>query len=183
MLKKALNPIWYLNGLTAILHDLFGRMLRWLGLMKSQPPIAHDNTQVDDVLAAAEQAAEDAAAMEELGKQMTPAEVVRKYAKANEEDRPSIDLSALTAQQQDWLLSRSDVDLVFLANETDTGLERSLEALQVFRWKPRRPEQEPAPVLSTTPMSDEEKALFIRARVSELWLPNGSANPEPKYRG
>ncbi|UFS81579.1 MULTISPECIES: hypothetical protein [Rhizobium] len=183
MLKKVLNPMWYLGGITSFLYDVFGPLLRWLGLMKSEPPIPHDNTQVDDVLAASQEAVAQADAIEELGKQMTPAEIVRAYAGANAEDRPGMDLSALSEQQQDWLLSRSDVDLVYLAHETDAGLERSLTALQVFRWKPRRTEPEPAPILTTTPMTDEEKALFIRARVSELWLPDGTANPEPKYGG
>lgn len=180
---KILNPMWYLNGITSFLYDVFGPILRWLGLMKSQPPVAHDNTQIDDVFDATREAAAHAAALEELGEKTTPAEVVRAYAKANADDRPGMDLSALSEQQQDWLLSRSDVDLVFLANETSAGLERSLEALKVFQWKMRRPDSEPAPVLSTTSMSDEEKALFIRARVAELWLPDGSANPKPQYGG
>lgn len=176
---RYLNPLLWLSALGTVLHDVLGPLLRALGLMKSQAPVPHDNTQVDDVVAAARAAAEHEAAMEEFGKQMTPGEVVRAYATANADDRPGIDLSALTEQQQDWLLSRSDVDYVYLANETDAGLERSLVALQVFRWKPRRREAEPAPICSTTIMTDEQKAEFIRARFSELWLPDGSANPKP----
>ncbi len=182
-MPKVLNPVWYLNGFTALLYDVFGPLLRWLGLMKSEPPIPHDNTSVDDVAVAAQEAAARQEVLEDLGKQITAVELVRAYAKADAEDRPGMDLSALTVQQQDWLLSRSDVDLVFLANETETGLERSLEALQVFRWKPRRPAAEPAPVLSTAPMTDQEKADFISARYRELRLLDGSPNPKPQYCG
>ncbi len=181
MLKKALNPMWYLNGITSFLYDVFEPILRWLGLMKSEPPIPHDDTQVDDVLAAAQEAAAHAEALEELVKEMAPAEVVRAYAKAAAEDRPGMDLSALTEQQQDWLLSRGDVDLIYLANETDGGLARSLEALQVFRWKHRRQQPEPAPILSATVMSDNDKAEFIAARYRELRLLDGSPNPKPQY--
>lgn len=164
MLNKVFNPVWYLNGLTSFLYVVFGPILRWMGLMKSEPPIPHDDTTVGDVAAAAQEAVAQAEVIEELAKQMTPAEVVRAYAKADAEDRPAMDLSVLTEQQQDWLLSRGDVDLVYLANESDSGLERSLSALQVFRWKRRRPQPEPVPILTTTPMSDEEKAQCIAAR-------------------
>jgi len=182
-MPKILNPVWYLNGFTSFLYIAFGPILRLMGLMKSEPRIPHDDTTADDVAAAAQEAVAQAEALEELGKLMTPAEVVRAYAHSVAEDRPSMDLSVLTEQQQDWLLSRGDVDLIFLANETDAGLDRSLNALKVFWRQPRREEPEPTPVLSTTRMSEEEKALFIRARYRELWLPDGSPNPHPKYGG
>ncbi|UWU23021.1 hypothetical protein N2601_08765 [Rhizobium sp. CB3060] len=182
---KFFNPLWWLEGLTSILHEFFGPILRALGLMKSPPPIPHDNAQIEDVRDAARLAEQQQAAVEALQAKMSAAEVVRAYARATEDTRKAMDLVALSEEQQDWLLRLSDVDLIFLGNESVAGCERSLNALQVFRFKARRQAQEPerSPILSTSCMTEEEKRAFIKARYAELYLPDGSANPEPKYRG
>jgi hypothetical protein len=184
---KILNPLWWLGLLGNVLHDVFGPLLRALGFMKSLPPTGpHDNTQPGDVFDAQNLAAAQHAAADTLDKAMSPAEVVQAYCRATEGDRKMMDLSALSDGQQDWLLGLSDVDYVLLGNESVSGCERSLEALQVFRFKRRAAAETASPIVLSTDtaeeMTDEQKQDFISARFLELFQAPGAANAEPRFR-
>jgi len=172
-----LNPLTWLGA-------IFGSLLRWLGLMPHPPTGGFENIQRGDVEDAARAARETEEAIDAIVKDMSPAEVVRAYAAASPEDRATMDLSALDAEGQDWLLSLSDDDLTLLAMSTTGGCARSLEARTMKPIYPKpTTETETAEILRIPTVEDEEeeKRAFVAARFRELFHAPGVPNMNPRY--
>lgn len=176
-LWSLLNPLTWIGA-------IFGSLLRFFGLMPHPQTGGFENIQRADVEDAAKAARETEEAIDAIVADMSPAEVVKAYTSASAEDRAEMDLTALDAEGQDWLLSLSDDDLTLLAMSTTGGCARSLEARAVKPIYPRpQSEAETAKILriQTAIDEEEEKRAFVAARFRELFLAPGVPNPNPRY--
>lgn len=176
-----LNPF---NWLAA----LFGPILRWLGLMPPPNTEGFENLSKADVDEAAEQATRTEEAVDAIMRDMSPAEVIRAYARADADTRSTMDLSALDLEGQDWLLGLSDEELDLLGMSTTGACARSLEARDVQPAYPKpRPELEAPEILAVPSAEDSEQwkrqriADRFRQVQQELWLSPGVPNPKPKH--
>jgi hypothetical protein len=153
---QLLNPLaWF--GAVAV---LLGSILRFFGQMKSEPPTGpRQKLDVRDVEDAAKLAAEQTAAVKEISKGMTPAEVVYEYARANEDSRMTMNLSALSEEQQDWLLGLSDVDLVLLGGSPLSASAQSLENRMALPLLPKPKTETKAPEI--LPIPDDEETVDL----------------------
>lgn len=177
-----LNPMTWIDGFFRLLGAIFGPVLRLFGLMPPPDTESFDDLSSDDVADAAKLAAEEQAAVEELQKELSPAEIVRAYARANAADRVRMDLSSLGFDQQHWLLNLSDDDLALLGMSTTSGCARSLERKEVLPIYAKQPETEPLEILAIPSVEDiaRMKRDFITARFNELFFAPGVPNPNPK---
>jgi len=140
---------------------------------------------VDDAKQLAEQ---QEAAVDTIVREMSPADVVRAYARADAAGRAEMDLSALDLSQQDWLLRLSEEDLDKLGMSTTGACGRSLEAKEVRpSYAKMKPEAEAPEILSTPSAVDEEEwkreqiaALFHQVQ-RELFHAPGVPNLQPKH--
>lgn len=179
-----LNPLEWLNAAFQFLTAVLGPLLRWLGMLTPPSTEGFENLTTADVDDAKKFADETEAAVDAIVREMSPAEVVRAYARADAAGRASMDLSALDLDQQDWLMRLSDEDLDMLGMSTRSACARSLEAKAVLpTYAKAKPETEMAEILRTP--TDEEiedmKREFVAARFRELFLAPGVANPNPRY--
>lgn len=182
---KFLNPLIWLNGVFSFLGWLFGPILRAFGYFPHPDTEGCENIQRADVDDEARLAAEKEAAIGELQKAMSPAEIVHAYARATEEDRQGMDLSALGEWEQNWLLNLSDVDLILLGGSGVGACARSLEhgvVLPNFA-KIREPETQVVEILTIPTPEDEEQAKrdFVSARFQELFYAPGIPNLNPRF--
>lgn len=179
--RSLLNPLEWFAGFFRVLAVVFGPLLRCLGVPPSTEGFA--NVQRAEVADAAKLAAEQEAAVDELHRQMSPAEIVRAYAKADVAGRATMDLSVLDFAEQDWLLGLSDEDLSKLAMSTTNGCARSLEKMAVLPSYPKlQQEMETAEIYAILTVEDvEAKREFISAQFRELFLAPGIPNPNPKF--
>lgn len=180
-LWSLLNP---LNWLSAI----FVSMLRLFGLMPPPQTGGFENISKVDLEDAEKDAREAEEAIDQIVRQMSPAEVVRAYATASPGERAEMVLTALDAEGVDWLLSLSDDDLTLLSMSTIAGCARSLEALAVKPIYVKPQGEMDAPEILAIPgvMDIEEQnrqkvAKRFRQVQRELWLSPGVANPKPKH--
>ena len=189
------NPFSWIEAILqtigAILRDIFALF----GMMPPPPTSGHENIQVDDVSAAEKDARKEQEATDQILADLTPAKIVHAYCTASEEARKTIDLSALTFEQQDWLMRLSDADLVMLGKSGEAACRRSVEAgrLLVNRAKLRPAELATAPLVLKIPgaeppveeMSEDEKREYLQeffaARHAELFKPSGLPNTNPKF--
>lgn len=176
-----LNPFTWLAA-------IFGPLLRFFGLMPPPRTDGFENIQKADVEDAEKAARETEEAIDDIMKQMSPAEVVKAYAAATPEQRALMDLSAIDNEGKDWLFGLSDDDLTLLATSNLRGCARSLEAREVKPAYPRcKPESEAPEVLKIPSAEDEEEirrryvAERFRQVERELWLSSGVPNPKPQY--
>jgi hypothetical protein len=176
-----LNPLMWIVALVE-------PFLRFLGLMPHPRADGFENLQKTDIDEAAEDARRTEEAVDAIIRDMSPAEVVRAYGRANAEARATMDLSALDLEGQDWLLSLSDEELDLLGMSTTAACARSLEAMVV---KPayRKPAAETeAPEILSIPSAendDDWKRRYVADRFRqvqrELWLSLGVPNPKPQH--
>ncbi len=189
------NPLSWIG---TILQSI-GAFLHMLGISFGliQPPRTdgHENIQADDVSAAEKDARKEQEAINQILADLTPAEIVHAYCTASEEARKTIDLSALTVEQQDWLMRLSDAELVMLGKSGEAACRRSVEAgkLLVNRARLRPAGMETAPQVLKIPgaepiieeMSEDEKRDYLQeffaARHAELFEPSGLPNTNPKF--
>ncbi|MDX0533018.1 hypothetical protein GOL26_22675 [Sinorhizobium medicae] len=176
-----LNPFTWLAA-------LFGPILRFLGLVPPPRTDGCQNISTADVEDAEKAARETEEAIDEIVRQMSPAEVVSAYANASPEDRAAMDLAVLDTESQDWLLSLPDDDLTLLAMSTMAGCARSLDAraMKPTYAKPQ-PEME-TPEILTIPSAEREEewkrqqvAERFRQVQRELWLSPGVPALQPKH--
>lgn len=181
---RFLNPLYWLNGAVSFLGWIFGSILHCFGMRPPPGTDGFENIQRADVEAAARLATEQEVAVDELQRQMSPAEVVRAYAKADATGRASIDLSALDLEGQDWLLRLSDEDLAKLSMSTVNGCARSLErrsVLPIYAKPPADTETNEIYAIPTQEEIEQAKWDFISARYRELFHAPGIPNPNPKF--
>lgn len=185
MTEKKKSPWYWLNPLTWI-DAILSTLLQAFGLLPPPNTEGFEDIERADIDDEARLAAEQQAAVDELQKEMSPAEIARAYAKSDAAGRATMDLSALGIEGQCWLLGLSDTDLARLGMSTMSGCARSLEERQVLPVyaKPKQPEMETAEILRTPTEEelDEIKRAFITARYQELFHAPGVANPRPSFR-
>ncbi|MEZ0003174.1 hypothetical protein [Sinorhizobium fredii] len=179
-----INPLYWLEAAFQALAIVFGPILRLFGLMPPPSTEGFENLSRADVDDAKRLATEQEAAVDELQRQMTPAEVVRAYAKADAAGRAAMDLSALDLESQDWLLRLSDEDLTKLSMSTTNGCARSLErrsVLPIYAKPPADTETAEIYAIPTQEEIEQAKWDFISARYRELFHAPGIPNPNPKF--
>ncbi len=179
-----LSPLEWLTAAFQLLAAVFGPLLCWLGMLTPPSTEGLANIQKEDVDDAKNIAQEQEAAVDAIIREMSPAEVVRAYAKADPSGRATMDLSVLDFDQQDWLLRLSDEDLAKLAMSIPGGCARSLERKEVVPIYPKaQPEMESTEILRTPTEEDEEewKREFVSARFRELFYAPGIPNPNAPY--
>lgn len=178
------NPFEWLNAAFALLAAVFAPLLRWLGMPTPPSTEGFQNIQKEDVDDAAKLAEQQEAAVDTLVREMSPAEVVRAYARADAAGRAEMDLSALDYAQQDWLMGLSEDDLAKLGMSTTGACARSLEVMEVKpSYAKTKPETKTPEILSTPSGVDEEewKREFVSARFRELFFAPGVPNLQPKH--
>ncbi len=179
-----LNPLEWILSAFRLLAWVMGPILRWLGLMPPPRTDGFENIQKADVDEAAEQATRTEEAVDAILRDMSPAEVVRAYARADRDTRSTMDLSVLDLEGQDWLLGLSEEALDLLGMSTTAACARSLEAKAVKpAYRKPAPETDEAEILSIpAPVGEEEeKRAFVAARYRELFHAPGVANTNPRY--
>lgn len=183
-----LNPFEWLHAALLLFATLFAPLLRWMGMLTPPSTDGFENVQKEDVDDAKKLADEQEAAVDAITHEMSPAEVVRAYARANATDRAEMDLRALDLDQQDWLMRLSDEELSMLGMSTTRGCARSLEAKEVRPSYPmQKPEMEKVEILRT-PTDDEidemkrqQIAALFRQVQRELFHAPGVPNLHPKH--
>lgn len=183
-----LNPLEWLNAAFSLLAAVFGPLLRWLGMLTPPSTGGFENIQKADVEDAAKLAAEQEAAVDTLARTMSPAEVVRAYARADAAGRAEMDLRVLDDGQIDWLMRRSEEDLAKLGMSTRGACARSLEAKAVLpSYAKMKPEMETAEIYTITTEEEIEEAKkqeiaeLFRQVQRELFLAPGVPNLNPKH--
>ena len=176
-----LNPITWLAA-------IFAPLLRFLGLLSPPNTEGFENltrANVDEAAADAKRAEE---AIDAIVREMSPAEVVRAYARSDVDTRATMDISALDLEGQDWLLNLSDGGLCLLGMSTMAACARSLEARAVLPAYPRPQLEKEAPGILAIPSAEneeEKKRRYIAERFQqverELWLSPGVSNPKPQH--
>lgn len=138
-------------------------ILTFLGFMKPRAPQDHhDDLGQADVAAAEAEARSDAAAAELLSILRAPEAVVHEYAVSPSDSRAAIDLSPLSADEQDWLLGLSDGDLAMLAASSVDACKRSLSEMRVvvnvrrLRERQEADTKNPAPAVLRIPDLESE---------------------------
>lgn len=179
-----LNPMTWIDGFFRLIGAVFGPLLRLFGLMPPPCTEGFENIEPADIADAETLALEQEAAIDELSQQMSPAEIVRAYAKADAVVRATMDLSGLGFEGQCWLLGLSDEDLAKLSMSTTGGCARSLEQRAVLpSYAKPQPEMETAEIL-VIPTEDDEEQMnrdFVSARFRELFHAPGVPNPKPRF--
>ncbi|MCV3768892.1 hypothetical protein [Rhizobium sp. TRM95796] len=173
------SPATWLEAAMGLLVAIFGTILRVFGHMPPPRTEGFKNTQISDVEYAERSAKQRQAAIDAAASTMSPAEVVRLYARADATGRATMDLSILNVAQQDWLLQLSDDDLVKLGMSSIRACARSLEAKSVKPAYTRpRPDAVPPAILKipTCQETDETKRQVVATRFRELLLAPGAAN-------
>ncbi|TAW73063.1 hypothetical protein ELI16_14505 [Rhizobium ruizarguesonis] len=183
-----LNPLEWIGGFFQLLATVFAPLLRWFGMLNPPSTTGFENIQKSDVEDAKQLAEEQEAAVDTLARAMSPAEVVRAYARADTAGRATMDLRALDIDQQDWLLRLSEEDLSKLGMSTPGGCARSLEAMEVKPAYPKAAAETKTAEIYTIPTEgdvEEAKrqqiAALFRQVQRELWLAPCVPDPKPQH--
>ncbi|GEC31711.1 hypothetical protein N181_01715 [Sinorhizobium fredii USDA 205] len=183
-----LNPMTWIEAAFALLAAIFAPLLRWLGMLTPPSTQGFQNIRKEDVEDAKQLAQEQEAAVDAITREMSPAEIVRAYAKADVAGRATMDLSALDFGQQDWLLRLSDEALSKLAMSTKGGCARSLERREVLPSYPKAAAETEAPEIYAIPSAEDEEewkrqqiAALFRQVQRELYHAPGIPNLQPKH--
>ena len=137
-MQAAFEAVW------GIISGLWTAFLGIFGIHPKAPSGRHEDIKIEDVDQAATAEASKQELADLLDRERTPAEIVHAYAEAGAMDRPTVDLSALTAEQQDWLVSLSDSDYILLSASGVSACERSLTALMAIPDLSRLRAEKPA---------------------------------------
>ncbi|WP_142627955.1 hypothetical protein [Rhizobium sp. P007] len=187
-LWSSLNPLEWLAGLFQVLAALFGPLLKWMGMLTPPSTQGFDNLTKGDVDDAKQLAEQQEAAVDTLIREMSPAEVVRAYARADAAGRAEMNLQVLDLAQQDWLLRLSEDDLAKLGMSTTGACARSLEAGEVLpSYAKAKPETKTAEIYQIPAVEDEEEwkrqqiAALFRQVQRELFHAPGVPNLQPKH--
>lgn len=178
-LRSLLNPLTWLDAVVGLLVTLLGPILRLFGRMPLPDTGGFENIQTSDVDEAERLAKQQQAVVDAMARAMSPAEIVRAYARAETAGRAVMDLSGLDMAEQDWLLQLSDDDLVKLSMSTTAACARSLNARSVKPAYARpKPEVEPPGILKipSAEETEEAKRQVVAARFRELVLTPGTSN-------
>lgn len=179
-----LNPLEWFQAALQLLAAVFGPLLRWLGMLTPPRTDGFENLTKADVDDAKQLAEQQEAAVDTLVREMSPADVVRAYARADVAGRTEMDLQALDDAQKDWLLRLSEEDLAKLGMSTASACARSMQAGKVLpSYAKTRPEAE-APEILKTPSAEEIEEMnreFVAARFRELFHAPGVPNTNPRY--
>lgn len=178
-LWRLLNPLTWLDAVLGLLVAIFAPILRLFGRMPPPDTEAFENIQTSDVDDADRLARQQQAAADAMARAMSPAEVVRLYARADAAGRATMDLSVLEVAEQDWLLRLSDDDLVKLSMSTTAACARSLKARSVKPAYARPKPEVEAPEILKIPSAEETeeaKRQVVAARFRELVLTPGTSN-------
>ena len=183
-----LNAPEWIQAAFALLAAVFGPLLRWLGMLTPPSTEGFENIRKEDVEDAKKLAQEQEAVVDAIAQQMSPADVVRAYARADAAGRVEMDLSVLDLAQQDWLMRLSDEDLSKLGMSTTGACARSLEALEVRPAYPKpSAETETAEIYQIPTEDDVEEAkrqqiaALFRQVQRELFHAPGIPNLHPKH--
>lgn len=180
-----LNPLTWIDVAFSFIAWVFGPILRALGYFPHPDTEGFENIERGDVEDEARLASEQQAAVDELQKQMSPADVLRAYARSDATGRANMDLSALNFDQQHWLLSLSDTDLALLGMSTTSGCARSLEQREVLPlYAKPQPETETPEIIAIPSVDDDGEQMkrdFVAARFRELFYAPGVPNPAPRF--
>lgn len=183
-----LNPLEWVQAAFALLVAVFAPLLHWLGMLTPPSTQGFENITKADVDDAKQLAEEQEAAVDAITQQMSPAEVVRGYARADAAGRAEMDLRALDLAQQDWLLGLSEEDLSKLGMSTTGACARSLEAMEVKPSYPKAVTEIEAPEIYQIPSDEDVEeakrqqiAALFRQVQRELWLAPGVPNLQPKH--
>lgn len=130
------NPLtWMQLALEAawgVLKGIWDALMSVFGMNPKAPRGQHDDITPEDVTDAAKYEASKQELVDMLNHDRTPAQIVHSYAAAGVMDRPTVDLSALTPEQQDWLVGLSNGDYILLAASGVPACDRSLSARMVI---------------------------------------------------
>lgn len=183
-----LNPLEWFNAAFQMLAAVFAPLLRWLGMLSPPSTEGFENITTADVEDAKQLAEEQEAAIDAIVREMSPAEVVRAYARADAAGRAGMNLQVLNDAQQDWLMRLSDEDLDKLGMSTTSACARSLEALVVKpSYAKQKPEMERAEIYEIPTEEDVEEvkrqqiAALFRQVQRELFHAPGIPNLNPKH--
>jgi len=181
------NPLGWVDMMLQMVGAVLRSILQLFGMLAPPRTDGHQNIQVTDVEVEKKTAEEQQAAIDHLQNEMTPAQIVRAYCRATEDERRLMNLEKLSVEQQDWLMRLSDAQLVMLGESGEAACGRSVEARQVkvTKAKLRAPEVEVVPVVLPIPqnmaMTEEQKEEIIRDRFNELRYSLSAANSNPKF--
>lgn len=183
-----LNPLEWIAGFFQLLAAVFAPFLRWLGMLSPPSTTGFENIQKEDVDDAKKLAEQQEAAVDSIIRELSPAEVVRAYARADAAGRAEMNLRALDLDQQDWLLRLSEEDLSKLGMSTTSACARSLEAREVKPGYPKTAPETETPEIYQIPSAEEFKDMkreYVAERFRqiqrELWLAPGVPNPKPQH--
>ncbi|MBY5462040.1 hypothetical protein [Rhizobium leguminosarum] len=183
-----LNPLEWIAGFFQVLAAVFAPLLRWLGMLSPPSTTGFENIQKEDVDDAKQLAEQQEAAVDSIIRELSPAEVVRAYARADVAGRAEMNLRALDLDQQDWLLRLSEEDLSKLGMSTTSACARSLEAREVKPAYPKTAPETETPEIYQIPSAEEiedMKREYVAERFRqiqrELWLAPGVPNPKPQH--
>ena len=183
-----LNPLEWLQAAFALLTAVFAPLLRWLGMLTPPSTEEFENLTKADVEDAKKLAEQQEAAVDAIAREMSPADVVRAYARADAAGRAMMDLQVLNDAQQDWLLRLSEEDLDKLGMSIAGACARSLEAGKVLpSYAKTRPETKTAEIYQIPTVEDEDEwkrrqiAALYRQVQRELFHAQGVPNLNPQH--
>lgn len=183
-----LNPLEWIAGFFQMLAAVFAPLLRWMGMLTPPSTDGFENIRKEDVADEKKLAEQQEAAVDAIVREMSAAEIVRAYARADAAGRASMDLRVLDDGQIDWLLRLSEEDLDKLGMSTTGACARSLEALEVRPAYPKpSAETETAEIYTIPTVEDEEEwkrqqiAALFRQVQRELFHAPGVPNLQPKH--
>ncbi len=182
--KKAPKLGGFWGAIWNTIMGFFAFLGQLLGFSAAPTPTpGYQNIQKSDVAAEAELAAQKEAAIDELQKDRSLGEIVFEYAGASEDKRSTVDIGALSYEQQDWLLRLSDADLVMLKASGIRACAKSLDRMKVIPdfKKIRGDQKERAPQILEVPMSDTDRKLMLRSRIQSILNPVSEAQFEARF--
>ena len=124
-----LNPLEWFQAALQLLAVVFGPLLRWLGMLTPRQTDGFQNIQKEDVDDAKQLAEQQEAAVDTIVREMSPADVIRAYARADVAGRAEMDLRVLDDAQQPRLAGRLNRCL-----PSPSPPVRTRENAPVVRW-------------------------------------------------
>jgi len=176
------NPIAWLAEITRTVLSVINGILGFFGIRLPQPAAQWEAIRPDDVKAAYEAAA----AAETRPQTLEPSvdakvAAFQRYVDAPTEDRPAVDLSVFSVDEQDFVLGLSEADLKKLQAEGQFGAMAAIILCRVPEQKTdHSPKTETAPELpepSHAELIRERFLHFVRRRPEEA-APDSDFTPQ-----
>lgn len=179
---KFLNPFTWIGMALSLMRSLFSALARAFGLTPPPDTTGLERIERSDVEDAARLAREKQNALDELTRTIAPQDVVHAYCRAHADERPAIDLGALTPVDQDWLLRLDDVELILLAQAGPDICRIALEQKMVkpLFWRVQK-QASPQPSSSSSldvGHDDEWKRRYIARQFREVVAQKRNAPPD-----